>query len=167
MTDNQASSSVATDLERRAFVIERIFDAPRELVFKAYSDPEYLKQWFGPKGWTLPVCKVDFRPGGIWHYCMKGPEGEESWGKAVYQEIVEPERIVYADAFSDVEGNVLEDMPELMVTVTFTDHNGQTKLTSRTLFASAADLQTTLEMGMVEGINETFDRLAAYLEGLR
>jgi uncharacterized protein YndB with AHSA1/START domain len=147
--------------------MERVFDAPRELVFKAWSKPEYLKQWWGPKGWTLPVCKVDFRPGGVWHYCMQGPEGEEAWGKAIYREIVEPERIVYNDYFSDAEGSVAEGMPEILSTVTFADHNGQTKLTARAEFASAADLQATLDMGMSEGMADTFDRLAAYLEELR
>jgi uncharacterized protein YndB with AHSA1/START domain len=147
----------------REFVMERIFDAPRELVFKAWSDPKHLEQWWGPKGWTLPICKMDFRPGGVWHYCMRGPEGEEGWGKAVYREIVEPERIVYVDSFADAEGNALEGMPETVITVTFTEQAGKTKLTSRAQFASAADLETTLGMGMAEGLSETWDRLEEYL----
>lgn len=164
MTDHTTNNIVSTDLEKREFVMERIFDAPRELVFKAWSNPDLLKQWWGPKGWTLPVCNVDFRPGGVWHYCMKGPGGEEAWGKAIYREIVEPERIVYADTFSDAEGNQVAGTPELLVTVTFTDHNGKTKLTNCAQFASAADLQATVDMGMAEGMAETFDRLADYLE---
>jgi uncharacterized protein YndB with AHSA1/START domain len=151
-------------MEKHEFVMERVFDAPRELVFKAWSDPEFLKQWWGPKGWTLPVCNVDFRPGGVWHYCMQGPGGEEAWGKAIYREIVAPERIVYMDYFSDAEGNVAEGTPETQSTVIFTDHNGQTKVTARAQFASAEDLQTTLDMGMAEGMGETFDRLADYLK---
>jgi uncharacterized protein YndB with AHSA1/START domain len=147
----------------REFVMERILDAPRELVFQAWSDPKHLEQWWGPKGWTLPVCKMDFRPGGVWHYCMRGPEGEEGWGKAVYREIVEPERIVYVDSFADAEGNALEGMPETVITVTFTEQAGKTKLTSRAQFASAADLETTLGMGMAEGLSETWDRLEEYL----
>jgi uncharacterized protein YndB with AHSA1/START domain len=147
----------------REFVMERIFDAPRELVWQAWTKPEHLAQWWGPKGWTLPVCKMDFRPGGVWHYCMRGPEGEESWGKAIYHEIIEPERIVYLDAFADEAGNPVEGMPEILITVTFTEHDGKTKLTSRARFASAADLESVLAMGMVEGLTETWDRLEAYL----
>jgi uncharacterized protein YndB with AHSA1/START domain len=152
-----------TESSEREFVMERLFEAPRELVFKAFSACERLSRWWGPKGWTLPVCQMDFRPGGVWFYCMRGPGGEESCGKAVYREIVEPERIVYTDAFADVEGNVLEGMPEMLITVQFAEHDGKTKLTSRTRFASAADLEATLAMGMVEGLTETWDCLEEYL----
>ena len=144
-------------------VIQRTFDAPRELVFKAWTDPKHLAQWWGPKGWTLPVCEIDFRPGGTWLYCMRGPEGEESWGKAVYREIVMPERIVYVDAFADADGNVVEGMPQMLITVEFTELNGKTKITSRTEFASVAELEATLAMGVVEGATETWDRLEEYL----
>lgn len=147
----------------REFVMERVFDAPRELVFKAFSECKHLAHWWGPKGWTLPVCEIDFRPGGVWLYCMGGPDGEQSCGKAVYQEIIAPERIVYTDAFADADGNVLEGMPEMLITVEFAEHEGKTKLTNRARFASAADLEATLGMGMVEGLTETLDRLEAYL----
>ncbi|MEW5961165.1 MAG: SRPBCC domain-containing protein [Chloroflexota bacterium] len=143
--------------------MERVFDAPRELVWQAWTKPEHLAHWWGPKGWTLPVCQIDFRPGGVWHYCMRGPAGEESWGKAVYREIVEPERIVFLDAFADAAGNSVEGMPEMLIMVIFAEHNGQTKLTSRAQFASAADLESVLAMGMAEGLTETWDRLEAYL----
>lgn len=152
-----------TDSSEREFVMERIFDAPRELVFKAFSECKHLTHWWGPKGWTLPVCQMDFRPGGIWFYCMRGPAGEDACGKATYREIVEPERIVYTDAFADMAGNILEGLPEIVVTLTFTEHGGKTKLTNQALFASVADKETTLAMGMVEGLTETLDRLEAYL----
>src|SRR3982750_3642882 len=90
----------------REITFEREFAAPRALVFKAWTDPRALEHWFGPAGWTLPVCEVDLRPGGVWRYCMRGPKGEESWGRATYREIVEPERLVYTDSFSDAAGNV-------------------------------------------------------------
>jgi uncharacterized protein YndB with AHSA1/START domain len=106
---------------------------------------------------------MDFRPGGVWFYCMRGPAGEDACGKATYREIVEPERIVYTDAFADVEGNVLEGMPETLITVTFAEHDGKTKLINRAQFASVADKEATLGMGMVEGLTETLDRLEAYL----
>jgi uncharacterized protein YndB with AHSA1/START domain len=158
MSESQAASS-----EQREFVMERVFAAPRKLVFQMWSDPKHLMQWWGPKGWTLPVCNVDFRPGGVWHYCMRGPGGEEGWGKAIYREIVEPERIVYVDTFADADGNQIEGTPEIVVTVTFTEQNGKTKLTSHAQFASAKDLEATLAMGMAEGLTETWDRLEQYL----
>jgi uncharacterized protein YndB with AHSA1/START domain len=158
-----AKNSTNMTTAERVFMMERVFDAPRELVFKAWSEPKHVAQWWGPKGWTLPVCEMDFRPGGVWLYCMRGPEGEEGWGKAVYREIVEPERIVYVDAFADAEGNAVEGMPETLVTVEFTELNGKTKITSRAEFASVADLEATLAMGMVEGMTDTWDRLEEYL----
>jgi uncharacterized protein YndB with AHSA1/START domain len=163
MTKNNNPTLTATTPSEREFVVERIFDAPRELVFQVFSACEHLAHWWGPTGWTLPVCQMDFRPGGVWFYCMRGPAGEEGCGKAIYREIVEPERIVYTDAFADAEGNVQAGMPEMVITLTFAEHDGKTKLTSRTQFASAADLKTTLDMGMVEGLNQTWDRLEAYL----
>jgi uncharacterized protein YndB with AHSA1/START domain len=156
-------NDMASASSEREFVMERIFDAPRELVFQAFSACERIARWWGPTGWTLPVCQMDFRPGGVWLYCMRGPAGEEGCGKAVYREIVEPERIVYTDAFADAEGNVLAEMPEMLITVTFAEHDGKTKLTNRAQFASAADLERTLAIGMVEGLTQTLDRLEAYL----
>src|SRR5690349_5790754 len=98
---NKMNSRVEGD---RTLVLERVFNAPRELVFKMFKDPEHLKHWWGPKGWELPVCKMDFRKDGVWHYCMKCTDqkqgeyfGMESWGKGVYKEISEPEKIIYTD----------------------------------------------------------------------
>lgn len=152
-----------TGSPERTFVIERIFDAPRELVWQVWTDSEHVAQWWGPKDWTLPFCKMDFRPGGVWHYCMRGPGGEESWGKAVYQEIIEPERIVFTDVFSDAEGNVNEGMPSMLTTVLFLEHEGKTKLISQTQFTSGAELERVLAMGMAEGSTQMWDRLEAYL----
>lgn len=147
----------------REFTIQRVFDAPRELVFRAFSAPEHLVHWWGPEGWTLPVCKQDFRVGGEWHYCMAGPNGMESWGKAIYKEIVAPERLVMLDVFSDAEGNTVEELPQTLVTMEFIDLGGKTQLISRAEYADAESLQTVLDMGMVQGLYETWDRLAEYL----
>jgi uncharacterized protein YndB with AHSA1/START domain len=163
MTQKNNATTGPAAAPDREFVVERIFAAPRELVFQAFSACEHLAEWWGPAGWTLPVCQIDFRPGGVWFYCMAGPGGEQSCGRAVYQEIVEPERIVYTDAFADAQGNVQTELPEMLITLTFAEHDGKTRLTTRTLFASAEDLKTTLDMGMVEGLNETWDRLERYL----
>lgn len=166
-------NKMSSKIDGRELVLERVFDAPRELVFKAFSESERLKQWWGPRGWTLPVCNVDFRPGGVWHYCMKCTDknqgefyGMESWGKAVYQEIIENEKIVYTDYFSDAEGNEAEGMPPSQITVIFTEEEGRTKLVSRAVFDSTEALKTVLDMGMEQGISETWDRLDEYLLAL-
>ncbi len=158
---NQADLTPPTD---RTFVMERVFNAPRDLVFEAFSKPEHLKHWWGPKGWTLPVCELDFRPGGVWLYCMRGPDGEESWGKATYQEIKPPEKVVYTDDFVDSDGNVLEGTPQLQITLTFEDSDGKTKVINHAVFESAEALKSVLDMGMTEGLKQTWDRLEAFLE---
>lgn len=146
----------------------RRFNAPRDLVWLAYSDAEHLKRWWGPKGWTTDPCTVDFRPGGVWHYCMKGdgPNGEamESWGKAVYQEIVAPERLVYLDAFSDADANSFP--PEMLIRLDFEADGAATILRSTGTFATEADLQTVMAMGVIEGVGQTMDRLDDYLPHL-
>ena len=154
---------VNTDLDAGIMVVERVFDAPRDRVFRAWSEAEALSQWFGPKDWTVPFCDVDFRPGGVWHYCMQGPGGEQSWGKSTYEEIIPPERIVYTDAFSDEQGNVNADLPVTRVVLEFIDEGGKTRIVSRSQFGSREDLQSVLDMGMVEGVSQTLDRLDEYL----
>jgi len=158
----------------KVLVLERTFDAPRALVFSMFKEPEHLMRWWGPRGWELPVCKIDFRPGGAWHYCMKCVDpkqgdfyGTESWGKQVYQDIVEPERIVYVDSFSDAEGNVNTAMPSTRGTLEFIDRGAKTKLVSRSEYVSPEALQTVLDMGMLQGITETWDRLEERLNDVR
>jgi len=158
---NEPGTHVQTG--ERDLVISRVFDAPRDVVFRAFSTSEALAHWWGPKGWTLPVSNLDFRPGGTWHYCMRGPGGEESWGISRYSEIVEGERIVYTDAFSDAEGKVAEGMPPMRITIEFADEDGKTRVTSRTEFASGDALKQVLDMGVVEGTTQTWDRLEEYL----
>ncbi|MBW7477337.1 SRPBCC domain-containing protein [Paenibacillus oenotherae] len=168
------SNKMITKVEGPQLTLERVFDAPRELVFQAFSEAEHLKHWWGPRGWTLTVCNIDFRPGGIWHYCMKcidENQGDffnyESWGKGVYQEIIDGEKIVYTDYFSDAEGNEAEGMPSTQVTLTFEEHEGKTKLTSSSIYASEEALKTVLDMGMEQGITETWDRLAEHLQAVK
>lgn len=169
-----ASKMVSRVENERVLVLERVFDAPRELVFKMFKDPEHLKHWWGPKGWELPVCNIDFRPGGVWHYCMKCVDrnqgdfyGMESWGKGVYKNIVEPETIAYTDYFSDAEGNANEEMPATEVVLEFLDVNGKTKLVNRGEYVSAEALKTVMDMGMLEGITETWDRLEERLNAIK
>lgn len=172
MSNNAMVSRIEKD--DRVLVLERIFNAPRDLVFTMFKEPEHLKHWWGPRGWELPVCKVDFRPGGVWHYCMKCIDpnlgqfyGMESWGKGVYRDIIEPETIVYTDYFSDAEGNINENMPATEVTMEFIDLGDQTKLVSRSEYVSAEALKTVMDMGMLQGITETWDRLEERINELK
>ncbi len=100
-------TKVFTASADRELVITRVFDAPRDLIWKAWAEAERLMHWWGPKGSTIRVGTFDFRPGGVFHYCMQSPEGFETWGKFVYREIVAPERIVFINSFSDAEGNLI------------------------------------------------------------
>lgn len=168
------SNKMIFKVEGQEIILERDFDAPRELVFKAFSEAEHLKHWWGPRGWTLTVCNIDFRPGGIWHYCMKCIDenqgdfyGFDSWGKAAYKDIVDTEKIVYVDYFSDAEGGITEGMPGSTITLAFTEHEGKTRLVNRAKFPSVEALQTVLNMGMEQGITETWDRLAEHLQSLQ
>jgi uncharacterized protein YndB with AHSA1/START domain len=158
----------------RELVLERTFNAPRELVFKMFKEAEHLKQWWGPRGWEVPVCTVDFRPEGVWHYCMKCVDrsqgefyGMESWGKGIYKEIIEPEKIVYTDYFSNEEGNNNDSMPATEVTMEFIDLGEKTKLISRSEYVSSEALKTVMDMGMLQGITETWDRLEEQVELLK
>jgi uncharacterized protein YndB with AHSA1/START domain len=173
MRNNNAANKLISKVEGRELTLERIFNAPRELVFKAFSEEEHLKRWFGPKGWPLVVSNLDFREGGVWHFCMKCTDetqqyyGMESWGKAIYKEIVEPERIVYTDAFSDAEGNITEGMPQTLITMTFLEHEGKTKLISHAEYATDEALKTVLDMGMLEGMTSTWDNLEEFLKEIQ
>ncbi|MFC3772512.1 SRPBCC domain-containing protein [Paenibacillus sp. GCM10012303] len=171
MSNNAMVSRVENE---RVLVLEREFSAPRELVYRMFKEPEHLKRWWGPRGWELTVCNIDFRPGGIWHYCMKCMDenqgtfyGMESWGKGVYKDIAEPEAIAYTDYFSDAEGNSNDEMPSTEVTVEFIDLGGKTKLVNRSEYVSAEALQSVMDMGMLQGITETWDRLEERLNEVK
>ena len=162
------SSSPATESAEQVVGITRAFDAPRELVWKAWTEPERFMQWWGPKGFTSPVCKIDLRVGGKYLSCMRSPEGKDYWSTGVYREIVEPERIVCTDSFADEEGNVVPatyygmspDFPlEMLVAVTFEEHEGQTKLTLQHVGIPAGENSDLAEAGW----NESFDKLAENL----
>lgn len=145
-------------------VITRIFDAPRELVWKAWTDPEHMKRWWGPKDFTAPFCKIDFRVGGVSLFCMRSPDGKDYWSTGVYREIVPLERIVMTNSFADEKGNAVpathygmgEDIPlEMLVTVTFEEHEGKTKMTLRHVGIPAGIMGETNA-----GWNGSFDKLA-------
>jgi uncharacterized protein YndB with AHSA1/START domain len=150
-------------------LIERVFDAPRDAVFKAWTDCERLRRWWGPQGFTTPFCKTDFQPNGVLHYCMRSPEGRDYCGKSVYREVVEPEKIVFTDSFVDEEGNPVPaayygmspDWPkEMLVTVTFDEHEGKTKLTLRHALGAVPASERDM---CQQGWNESLDKLAGDL----
>lgn len=174
MSENKVTNGMTTNVEGRVLVIERVFNAPRDQVFKAFSEPERLESWWGPKGWQTENRKFDFKPEGVWHYCMRCTDenqgeffGQESWGKFVYQEIIAPEKIVYTDVFADQEGNAVDGMPEMLITVDFVEHEGKTTLITRSQFASIEALQQVMDMGVVQGMASQFDRLDDLLKELQ
>jgi uncharacterized protein YndB with AHSA1/START domain len=147
----------------RQVIITRDFEAPAEAVFAAWTDPDQVKEWWGPADWSLPVCEIDLRPGGIWLYAMRGPQGDQSWGKATYHEIQAPNRLVYTDTFIDSEGNHLPGTPKMHVMVSFEDLGGRTRLTMTTVFETPEERQQVLDLGAMQGWSETLDRLAQHL----
>jgi uncharacterized protein YndB with AHSA1/START domain len=151
-----AASDAATESADRVLVITRIFDAPRELVFKVWTEPEHLMRWWGPRGFKMTSCEIDLRPGGACHFHMRSPEGTEHRTRGVFREIIEPERLVMTRAWVDAEG---KPGHETLLTLTFADHGGKTKLTlHHAIFESvtARDLHQ-------RGWSSSLDCLAEYL----
>ena len=148
------------------FVVERQFSAPRTLLFQVFTQPEHLKRWWAPQPYTMPICTIDLRPGGIWHYSMRSPEGQDHWARSVYKEIVPPEKLVYTSTFADEHANPIEGMPEHLTTVIFTEEADKTQVSARVQFASAAALSVAVDMGMVQGMNMTWDSLVGYVQEL-
>ena len=152
--------SVTTPSDRE-IVMTRTFDAPRELVFEAMTRPEHMKEWWGPHGFTLPVCEIDLRPGGAYRFVSADAEGTEYAFRGEYREIVPPEKIVWTFEFEGMPGNVSVE------TMTLTEENGQTTVTSTSVFDSVEQRDGMLESGMETGAAETYDRLAELLEKLQ
>ena len=158
--------------ETERMVVTRIFDAPRELVWKAWTDPKYVMQWWGPKGFTCPACEMDFRVGGKSLLCMKMPDGQEGWNAIEYHEIVLHEKIVSSMYFSDSKGNKIE--PEELgiedasidgaydVTLFEDLGNGQTKLT----FIGNETMEHAKNSGQLEGWNQILEKIDAVVAGL-
>lgn len=174
MTDTNHAATSTAEPAASGLVITRVFDAPRDLVFKAYSEAERLAQWWGPKGFTMRVLRFEFRPGGVFHYSQQAPGGDEMYGKFVYREIESPERIVFVSSFADAEGNVTRnpwsaEWPlEVLNVLSLTENDGKTTLTlsGGPLNATEAERKTfETSVPMVQqGFKGTFDQLAAYLE---
>ncbi len=155
---------MATLIKNREVTITRVYDAPRELIWKAWTEPEVLKQWWGPKHFTAPVSEIDLRVGGRYLNCMRGPDGRDYWSTGVYRNIEAPIRLVMTDSFADEKGNVVPashygmsgNWPaELLVTVTLQDVNGKTKMTlNHTGIPEGQLIELT-----AAGWNESFNKL--------
>jgi uncharacterized protein YndB with AHSA1/START domain len=137
----------------RELLIVRIFDAPRELVFEAWTKPEHLSRWFGPKGFTVPTCEMDFRAGGVFRFVMRGPDGKDYPFDGAYVEIREPSRIVFQGNIHDVPGQ------DVLTTVMFTEFEGKTKLTVHQVYA----VESYATQGAPVGWSQTLDHLAEYV----
>ena len=163
---------MATEKETERMVVTRIFDAPRELVWKAWTDPEYVMQWWGPKGFTTPVCKMDFRVGGKYLCCMRSPDGQEFWNAGEYHEIVPHEKIVSSMYFADAQGNKVEAseygieheaIADAYDVTLFEDlGDGRTRLT----FTGNEPMESAKESGQLEGWNQILDKVADVLAGM-
>jgi uncharacterized protein YndB with AHSA1/START domain len=148
----------------RELTMTRVFDAPRALVYKAWTDPKHMSRWFGPKVFTTPVCELDVRPGGAWKIVMRGPDGSEFPGGGVYREIIPRERLAFTNNALDKSGNVLL---EGFTTVTFEDENGGTKLTMHTRATALAQVAEAMLQGMEQGWAQTLDKLGDELTARR
>jgi uncharacterized protein YndB with AHSA1/START domain len=146
--------------KEQELVLTRVFDAPRELVFKAWTDPKHVAQWWGPHGFTNPVCELDVRPGGAIRIHMRGPDGTVYPMTGVCQEIVEPERLVFTSAALGADGNL---MFEVLTTVTFAEQNGKTKQTMRARVIKTTAQAAQYLAGMEAGWTQSLERLAKSL----
>jgi uncharacterized protein YndB with AHSA1/START domain len=169
----RATAANVKDAPESDFIITRVFDAPREHVWQAWTEPERLREWWGPKGFTMLSFRLDLRPGGMFHYCMGAPDSSEMWGRFFFREIVAPERIVFVNSFSDSEGKVARHplhlgWPlEVLNTLTFTEraHRTTLRLQGHPINATEEE-RRTFEAGrtsMQQGFTGTFDQLEAYL----
>lgn len=159
--------------ETREFVISRRFNVPREAVYQAWTEADRLTQWWGPKGFSVRVARLELRPGGIFHYAMRTPDGHEMWGRFVYREIVPPERLVFVVSFSDAAAGIMRhpfapEWPlEVLSTVTFAVENAGATLNLKGIPVNATGSERAIfEAGhesLRKGWTGTLDQLEAYL----
>ena len=146
--------STPTDLE---LVTTRVFQAPRRLVWDAWTSPEHLPRWLtGPEGWAMPTCEIDLRPGGAWHFGWAQPDGQTMEMRGVYRQVVPPERLVSTESWGG-------DWPETVNTVELTEESGRSTMTLTVAYPSKEARERAAGTGMQEGMAMSFDRLAQYL----
>ena len=156
-TGSKASATTFTTPSDREVALTRVFDAPRRLVFEAWTNPKHVPHWMtGPDGWTMPVCEIDLRPGGEWRFVWRKSNGTEMEMRGVYREIKPPERLVHTERWG-------EEWPETLNTVVLTEKDGKTTMTATMLYPSKEARDAALKTGMNDGADVSFDRLAEYL----
>ena len=144
----------------REIVMLRVFNAPRRLVFEAWTSPKYVPQWLlGPPGWTMPVCEIDLRPGGAWHFVWRQADGTEMEMRGMYREVVPPERVVSTETWGG-------EWPETLNTVVFFEEDGKTSVAITILYPSKQARDAALKSGMTKGAGMSYDRLAGLLASL-
>lgn len=168
---------MTTNHSEAALVLSREFDAPRELVYKVWTDPEHFGKWWGPKGFSLDVARMDVQPGGMFLGSQRSPEGHVMWGKFVYQEVSPPEKLVFIQSFSDEEGNTVRapfdpNWPLAIINIlTLTEENGKTLLTLEGGPYQATEEERAafdrMSPMVKQGFGGTFDQLAEYLASQR
>jgi uncharacterized protein YndB with AHSA1/START domain len=170
MTVSEATMNAVPAATDREVLITRVFDAPRDLVFQAWTDPEHLQRWYAPRGCTIRFAALDLRQGGTFHSCIHTPDGHDCWCKGTYLEVAAPERIVYTMAIADQHGNLLgpveagmdSDWPrETTVTVTFAEVGGQTKLTLHQTVSEELAKRTGAHPSWIEMMDRLAEDLAA------
>ncbi len=145
---------------RQDIVIKRVFDAPRDVVFKAFTDPNLIPNWWGPRRYTTEVDRMEVKPGGLWRFLNRDADGNEFWFKGVYHDIVAPDRIVQTFEFEGMPGQVS------LETATFDEVDGETRYVGVSVFQSVDDRDAMVQSGMEEGARETLDRFAEVLRDL-
>jgi uncharacterized protein YndB with AHSA1/START domain len=161
VAERTGSATTFETLSEREIRMTRVFNAPRELVFQAHTDPQHTPHWWGQRGSTTIVDVMDVRPGGAWRFVQRDPEGNECGFRGECREVVPPERLVYTFEFEGMAGHIVVD------TITFDEHDGKTTVSATSLFSSVEDRDGMLESGMESGANESWDRLAELLERLQ
>jgi len=141
----------------RELVVTRTFDAPRSLVFQAWTTPKYLQRWMlGPEGWSMPICEIDLRPGGAWHFVWRKTDGMEMEMRGVYKEVKPPERMVSTESWGG-------PWPETVNTLVLTETDGITTMTLTILYVSKEARDEALKTGMTKGMELSFQRLEKVL----
>jgi uncharacterized protein YndB with AHSA1/START domain len=154
---DKANPTTFTTPSDREVVMTRVFDAPRRLVFEAWTSPKHLPHWMlGPEGWTMPVCEIDLRPGGAWHFVWRRADGTEMGMRGVYKEIKPPERLVCTESWGG-------DWPETINTLVLSEKDGKTTMSQTVLYPSKEARDTAMKTGMKDGASVSFERLADYL----
>jgi uncharacterized protein YndB with AHSA1/START domain len=156
-TANKVNETTFTTPSDREILGTRVVDAPRELVWEAWTNPEHVPHWLlGPEGWTMPVCEIDLRPGGAWHFVWRRSDGTEMEMRGEYREVEPPERLVHTESWGG-------DWPETLNTLILSEEDGQTTMAQTILYPSKEARDAALATGMKKGASISFERLDEYL----